>query len=1034
MEPSVSPNPEGFVHLHVHSSYSRGWGVSGVATLCRAAAALGMSRIALTDTNGLYGLHGFLEAARDAGILPLAGSALETARHRAVALVRTKEGYENLCALLSDIHCRRDPDLVQGLRERRSGLILLSDDLPLLKALKREGTEDLYVEMSPGYGMARAYAFSRKSGLPPVATHRVYFAAKDDFPLHRILRAVALNTKLSRLGPEDTCREHGFLCAPQWLVDIFPHAPEALENTRRIAEACFSGWDFGAIVFPQFQGMGDAEAFERLLAKTLEGCRRRYGEITPGVRERIDHEMAIIREKGFAHYFLVVADLTQKAGLSCGRGSAAASIVAYALGITHVDPIEHRLFFERFLNPARRDPPDIDVDFPWDTRDRVVDEAFSRYGSRRAALVANHNTFGARSAIREVAKVFGLTDREIGEVTRRIGYGWRLKEVRDRLAGHPRMQGLSFPRPWDAVLAAAARLESHFAHLATHCGGLVVVPDDIRRHCPVEISAKGVQVLQWDKEGVEAAGLVKIDILGNRSLAVIRDALSLVERNYGRRIPYADLDPLQDPETVRIFYKGDTFGVFYFESPATRQVLTQVASGLSFEAYRRMNHFHLNVVVTSIIRPASNQSIQTWISRLHGAPWEPPHPALRPVLEETLGVMVFQEQLSLAAIHLAGFDASEADTLRKVVAKKDRERRLRDFRMRFEAGALARGASPEVITTVWQMMMGFDGYSFCKPHSASYTLVAYKSAFLRAHYPAEFMASVLSNGGGYYTTFAYLSEARRMGLRILGPHINESDIPYVGKGRTLRIGFMQIVSLSLETREAILDERRRQGPFLSLQDFLRRMGTRVRPQEAALLVKAGCFDALSPLPRHRLLWETLCHAHGRDGHATPNLFSAPRIGPADRPLAVRDTCPVETRLRQEQESLGLLYSIHPLERYRHMWAHLAIVRAGDLPCHVGRSVTTLGWQITGKTVQTHTGEPMRFVSFEDTTACYEAVFFPGPYARFCSLFYADRPFLLKGTVQEVRSAITLNVRWAGLLGAPPASSQGYPPPAGGRQA
>jgi len=816
-----------FVHLNTHSHYSKGWGIGTIEELCRAARELGMKRLALTDTNGLYGLVFFVQTARDMGIAPIVGSELLHDGRRAVLLVKNPHGYANLSRIISDCHCHQDFELIRTLRERREGLITFTDDVKLLKALKQDSAEDLFVEMSPGYQMARCYAFSRKTGIPPVATNRVYLVTKDQFRLHRILRAVSLNSKISRLTGEDTCCGHNYLKPPKCMVDQFPHAPLAIANTLRIADACLVDWDFGRLIFPGFEQMDDSTAYDRLYQATLEGCRKRYGRISQAVQDRIDHEMGIIREKNFAHYFLVVADITKRAQRSCGRGSAAASIVAYALGITHVDPIRHRLFFERFLNPDRMDPPDIDVDFAWDERERMIDYAFSKYGTRRAALVANHNTFGARSAIREVAKVFGLTHQEIGRVTDKIGFGWRLKNIRQELAHNPKMRGIEFKKPWDEILNAAAGLEAHFNHLSTHCGGLVVVPDEIRRYCPVEISAVGQQVLQWEKDSVEDGGLVKIDILGNRTLAVIRDALELVEKNTGRRIDYADLNPIDDPETVRVFYKGDTFGVFYFESPATRLVLKKVSSGFPFDRYLAMDHFLLNVVVTSIIRPASNQGVRTWVSRLHGKSWDAPHPLLIPVLAETLGVMVFQEQLSQAAIHLAGFEPGEAELLRKVVNKKHREKKLRDFYARFVQGARERGVTREVTEEVWQMMMGFDGYSFCKPHSASYTLVAYKSAYLRAHYPAEFMASVISNGGGYYSTFGYVSEARRMGLAILLPDVNRSDITYTGKDKAVRIGLMQIKGMTLEAKEAVIQERKKNGPYGSFQDFLDRTVSRV---------------------------------------------------------------------------------------------------------------------------------------------------------------------------------------------------------------
>jgi error-prone DNA polymerase len=1017
-----------YIPLHVHSHYSRGWGIPSLEELCGAARQFHLTHLALTDTNGLYGAVFFVQAAREAGLNPILGSEVTHNGSRALLLVKTLKGYGNLSRLLSDRHCDQEFDLIRALEEHREGLIILSDDERILKPLKRQGREDLYVEISPGYGMARSYAFSRRSGIPPVATHRVYFLRKEDFSLHRILRAVSLNTKLSRLAPEVLCREHDFFASPREVIDRFPHAPAAIQNTVRIAEACFTGWNLDRLIFPCFEGMDDQKAFYTLYGEALEGCRRRYGTVTPEVKERLDHEMGIIREKNFAHYFLVVADITRRAGLSCGRGSAAASLVSYALGITHVDPIAHRLFFERFLNPGRVDPPDIDIDFAWDERDRIIDYVFSRYGARRAAMVANHNTFAARSVVREVAKVLGLTDGEIGRVTKHMGFMWRLGKVWKTLPEHPRMRGIDFSGPWEEVLKTAVRLESHFNHLSTHCGGLVVVPDDIRRYCPVEISASGLQVLQWEKDSVEEGGLVKIDILGNRSLAVIRDALSMVEKNTGRRIEYSELNPLQDTETMRTFHRGETFGVFYFESPATRQLLTKVSSKFSFEEYRRMDHFHLNVVVTSIIRPASNQTIHTWVSRLHGEPWEPPHPLLLPVLEETLGLMVFQEQLSQAAIHMAGFAPGEADTLRKVVSKKHRARKLRDFGVRFEKGARERGVPSEIIEQVWGMILGFEGYSFCKPHSASYTLVAYKSAFLRAHYPAEFMAAVISNGGGYYSTFGYLSEARRMGLTLLPPHINESEIKYTGNGKEIRVGFMQLKALRREAKETLLHERSKNGPFFSFEEFLTRMGPRLHLQDVRVLIKAGCFDPLAgSRVRPSLLWQALAfysEDHPSEG-AQGALFDSPspyRKGGTPRktlaPPFPEDGCGYsgELMVRHEMESLGFPLSFHPLDRYCRMLRGIPHIRARDLRKWVGKEVTLLGWHITGKTVHTKEGDAMQFISFEDQTGIYETVLFPRVYHRYCHLLRADKAYILKGRVEETYGALCLTVRQIELPG------------------
>jgi error-prone DNA polymerase len=317
-----------FVHLNVHSHYSKGWGVGTIEELCRSAKEQGMTRLALTDTNGLYGLISFLQTAKEAGIRPIVGSELVSDGHRAVLLVRDRDGYANLCRIISDRHCHQDFDLITALREGRKGLVVFSDDFTLLKALKKDSREDLFVELSPGYNMAGCYAFSRTSGIPPLATNRVYLVKADQFSLHRVLRAVALNSKLSRLRSEDTCREHNILNSPRSMIDQFPHAPLAIKNTHKVAEQCLVDWDFTRVIFPCFKQMTDSEAYEALYQATLKGCRRRYGELTRAVRERIAYEMRIIKEKNFAHYFLVVADMTGRAPRSCGRGSAAASIVS----------------------------------------------------------------------------------------------------------------------------------------------------------------------------------------------------------------------------------------------------------------------------------------------------------------------------------------------------------------------------------------------------------------------------------------------------------------------------------------------------------------------------------------------------------------------------------------------------------------------------------------------------------------------------------------------------------------------------------
>jgi error-prone DNA polymerase len=997
-----------FAHLHVHSTFSPQWGVHSLQVICSAVRSLGMTRLALTDRNGLYGIPHFLETAREAGIDPIIGAEAVTAEHRAVLLARDETGYANLCRLLSELHCRTGFDLPGRLVDYRQGLFILSDDSAVLGPLRRHSAEGLYVELSPGHQMHRALALSRELRLPPVATSRALLLTPGDFELHRVLRAIALNTKLSRLRPEETAKEGDLLLSPERLADFFPHCPEALENAGRIAAACKTDWDFSETIFPAFRGMGEEEAFAELSRRAQEGALWRYGSVDVTVEARLQKELAMIRDKGFAHYFLVVEEIAKQSPRTCGRGSAAASLVAYCLGITHVDPIRHNLFFERFLNPGRIDPPDIDIDFPWDERDAVLDFAFARYGARRAAMVANQIGFKGRSALHEVAKVYGMPEAEIKAITERISGYWKAEQTARAVERHPLFQGEKLSEDWQAILRISQKLSGHLRHLSLHCGGLVVVPDEIRRYVPVEVSAKGLPVIQWEKDQAEAAGLVKIDILGNRSLAVIRDALAAVRQNAGVEIDYATWRPLENTKTCELLRSGETMGCFYIESPATRQLLKRM--WIDNPRSSECDLFEHLVIASSIIRPAANAFILEFVARMRGKAWRSLHPLLDEVLAETYGIAVYQEQITQMAMALAGFSAFEGDQLRKIISKKHKAKKLEDYRQMFFAGGQQRGVAERTLQEIWEQILSFAGYSFCKPHSASYALVSCKSAYLKANHPAEFMAAVISNQGGYYSPFAYLSEARRMGLTILPPDINESVWPYQGKGRTLRVGLMQIEGFSRKAAESLLLERKQSGVFRSFDDFLRRVA--IEPETGKRLIKAGCFDALEGKERRpRLLWELLHFHHHFDRRGGGLLFEEP-AAVLPSPSAYDD----RMVLRQEVETLGMLLSCHPLLLHRREIERIKPVLARRMGEWVGRYVTMTGWWVTGKTVDAKDGRPMEFVSFEDTTAIFDATFFPKAYERFCRKLCRSRPYLLKGKVEEEFGVATLNVEWVGYIG------------------
>jgi len=1005
-----------FVHLAVHSHYSLMRGTASPEAIGAAAVRLGIGRMALTDTDGVYGLIRFWEVARSAGIRPILGAEIRDAKARAFCLVKSDAGYANLCRLLTRRHLDPGFQLAGGMS--REGLVILTSSLPLLRVLAGEGgTEGLYLALragdgdSPATGSLAKLREARRLGIAPVAIADVHFAEPTDWEMHRLLRAIALNTTRDRIPAGELAPRGAWLRPPEEMEAIFSFCPEAVENTVKIAGVCAREEPpWGRLVFPRYEGCNPETSFTLLKERAEAGVVRRYGKMTAAARQRLDYELAIIREKCFADYFLVVEEIVKRSPRTCGRGSAAASLVSYALGITHVDPIRHDLYFDRFLNPGRKDPPDIDVDFCWDERDEVLKYVFDTYGEDRTAMIANHVTLRARAGVREVAKVYGLPAAEIGRVTSRLARTWGPDDPEEAVRTDPLFRGLHLPPPWPEILGWARRIAGCPRNLSVHCGGVVLAPDGVNAHVPVQKAAKGVRVIQWEKDQAEEAGLVKIDLLGNRSLAVIRDALAAVRRNHGVEIRQDSFSPLDDPATLELMRDGKTMGVFYVESPAMRQLQQKTRRG-DFE--------HL-VIHSSMIRPAANDYIREYVRRLRGGSYKSLHPILDEVLVETHGIMCYQEDVAKVAMRMAGFSTAEADGLRKVLARKWPGKRLEDYRRQFFEGARSRGVGAEVARRVWDMILSFSGYSFCKPHSASYALVSFQSCFLKAHYPAEFIAAVISNQGGYYSAFAYVSEARRMGLRVLHPDVNASEKEYTGVTREpetpgergeVRVGLMQVKGLKVATMEALLAERRRRGPFLSFADFLVRVNA--DPADVRLLIRAGCFDRVgSPQSRPALLWRLYAHTDGKAlrSRRQPTLFEPeraelPEPGEADP----------EKILRDEADTLGFLVSRHPLTLYRRELARIRHVPAADLRRHAGKRVTTVGWLITGKLVETNKGEPMEFLSFEDTTDIYETTFFPGAYARFCRLFTTTRPFLLVGKVEEDYSALTLSVEEARYL-------------------
>ncbi|MFL5447080.1 MAG: DNA polymerase III subunit alpha, partial [Gemmatimonadales bacterium] len=768
---------------------------------------------------------------------------------------------------------------------------------------------------------------------------------------------------------------------------------QALSAAEEIAERCDYTIPIGNRTVPP-RIADTAGAFDQLRALTLEGARRRYPAITPELQERLDLELGIIGRKGFADYFLVVRDIVYHGPTHCGRGSVANSVVSYCLGITHVDPIASKLVFERFLNLERSDPPDIDLDFPWDERDQVLEYVFRRYPRLHSAMVANHNCFQARGALREVAKVHGRPAGEIREVTRRIPFfedGER--RLPDLIATHPNFRGLNLASQWEEFARTAEGLVGLPRHLSVHAGGVVITPTPLTDYVPVEPATKKLEcnpelvvpVIQFEKDGTEDAGLVKIDLLGNRSLAVIRDAIDAVHGHTNHRIDYTSSTAGDDAAAKALFRTGQTMGVFYTESPASRLLC----------AKSRADSFELLVLNTSMIRPASNKYIQLYLERLRNhAPYEPLDPSLRDTLADSFGIMVYQEDVVNVCTTFAGMSPATGDGLRKALSKKRPAKHLGAYAEEFFTGALRLGRDPEAAKRVWDMIMSFAGYSFCKGHSCSYIQIAQHSCALRAHHPAEFMAAVLSNGGGYYQPFAYVAEAMRMGLRILPPDINASEFRCTGKERDIRIGLQFVKGLSADAVERILGAKR----FTSIFDL--RARTRITSGDLRLLIKVGALDSIAQgWTRPMMLWMV-----DSAGNPLSDWFD-------DLPPAVpvlKEYSP-DRRRREEYATLGFITDAHPMQLHADHLRKYRLRRSTELHRHVGKHVVMAGMLTAAKPVHAKTEEPMEFATFDDGHGLIEAVLFPDVYRKRSHVLFDQGPFIFRGKVEEEFGAVTLTI-------------------------
>ncbi len=983
------------IHCRTHYSFLRG--LLSPEQVIDTAASQSAQAVGIADVNGFYGLIRFAAAARQRGLKALYSTALyDGEEYLCTLLCLNANGFAVANTILSrhiDSQNSAEPsyDPVEDLVERGwPGLWVMSTRVDVLERLRQRSTGGLYAGLMYGRPFSQLRRWAGNRGIRTLAFNDAVYIHNEDLSLYRIVRAIGRNQLVESIPQAGGLSEAQRFVGAREMHRFFSAVPEALQAAEEFAstaEGCRLPESF---YFPSFGALSKADSFGRLRALCMEGVQRRYGvslqkpcQLRDRVLRRLDYELQIVRHKGFSAYFLVVHDIVQRVPRTCGRGSSAASIVAYLLGITHVDPLRYNLFFERFLNMGRKDPPDIDVDFPWDERDQALRYVFDTYRGS-AAMVADHVTFAFRSAIREPARVLGYEKEQLD----RFSGLWRRGHIGD------------LPLELQKVVPRLYRMPRN---LGTHPGGVVITPGPITDYTHVQTSPLGWPLIAWEKDAAEDAGLVKIDLLGNRSLGVLRDSINSVNTRYKTSIDWERFSPLENRAVRGMIAEGETLGVFYVESPATRQLLKKMDRG---------DYEHL-VIASSIIRPAANRYINEFVRRLRGGPYNRLPEPVGSALEETYGIMVYQEDVSRIAIAVAGFDAARADSLRKVLSKKDREKRLPVFRDEFIRGGRDRGFSEVVLYELWDAILSFDGYSFCKAHSASYALLSYRLAWMKRFFPLEFYVAVINNGGGFYSRQVYLNAVRRLGFPMLKPDVNSSDWVYTiettaankekeKEKQSLRVGLRQVRGLSAEVLERILSERRSRGAFSHITDFLRRIDPDIASFRA--LVQIGALDSIAGgYTRPQLFW-LYYHFEIASG-----LFEEPA------PPACIGDYPESRKLLDEYQSAGLIFTRHPLEIFRQRityYDHLdsiPLVDTRTFSREVGKSVRIAGFLVAEKEVRTVKKQAMSFVSFEDRYGVFETVLFPAVYNQMLEQLENGVAFVLEGVVENEWGSSQLNV-------------------------
>jgi DNA polymerase-3 subunit alpha len=1062
----ISMNP--FVHLHVHTQYSLLDGAIRLKDLIQTARSHGMPAVTMTDHGNMFGALEFYEKAKKEQIKPIIGCEVylaprsrfdrqprgdtgaladEERIYHLLLLARDRSGYQNLLRLVSAAYIegfyykpRIDKEL---LRQHSEGLIGLSACLKgevaslLLKnqveQAKRAaldyseifGPEGFFLELQANGLPEQAVvndaliALGKDTGLPLVATNDCHYLRRSDARAHEILLCIQTGKTILDEKRMKFQTDHLYFKAPEEMFREFAHVPEALENTLRIAEMCNLEIELGKYHFPVFPLEPGESVEDRFEKSARDGFRDRLAIIRKrrpefsdqdekAYEERLRYELRVIREMGFAAYFLIVADFinyakNRRIPVGPGRGSAAGSLVAYVMRITDLDPIEHGLIFERFLNVERISMPDIDVDFCIHGREEVFKYVAEKYGKDRVAQIATFGTMQAKAVIRDVGRALAMPYNDVDRIAKLIppALGTTLEKAFEI---EPRLQELQRDDPQIRELfEIALALEGLTRHASTHAAGVVMADKPIVEYIPLYRGQDEEIVTQYSMKYVEKAGLIKFDFLGLRNLTVIDNAVRLIRENHGIDLVMDEL-ALDDPATYELLSRADTTGVFQLESSGMRDILVRL----------RPENFADIVALVALYRPGPLESgmVENYIQGKHGQ-IEVSYDLeqLRPILEPTYGVILYQEQVMNVASALASYSLGEADILRRAMGKKQPEEMAKQ-RDRFLAGAEANHIDPAKANHIFDLMEKFAGYGFNKSHSAAYALIAYQTAYLKAHYTVEFMAALMNSFlSSTDQVVKLINECAEKSIEILPPDVNASNSDFSVVEGKIRFGLGGVKNVGETAVDVILQTREQQGPFKSIHDFCQRVdGQKVNRRVLEQLIKCGAFDSLHS-SRARVLAaldEALerAQAFQRDrASGQMNLFEMLRArkntSPASPKLPDVPEWDDRMKLQYEKESLGFYISGHPLDLYADQTAKLCTTQTTGAKEHrEGAEVILCGVLSLIKELTTKKGDRMAFLTLEDKEGTIEVVSFSDTYQAARDLLGGDAPVVVIGKVQH----------------------------------